>query len=547
MKSEPDVLIAGAGPTGLTLACGLLANGVTAHVVDKAAGPAGTSRALGLQPRGIEVVARLGALNRLAERALQVEQIIVHINGKHAASVRVGQRTALVTRPGLVISQADVEAELRRRVTELGGQIVWGREVAAAEQDSHGVTVTLADGGQSRAGWLVGCDGAHSRVRELAGVAFPGAPLAERFLLADVHADLPLARDSIHVWLAGDSVFGAFPLPGHDLWRLMAPTADPGTEADRPSGEAVLAELARRLGEQTGCDPSLIRDPEWVTSFRIHRRLADTYRNGRILLAGDAAHVHSPFGGQGMNTGIGDAENLAWKLAMVVNATAEQELLDSYEAERRPIAANVLKSTGAAGNLILGNHIFTRQLRDRIVIPLMNNASIQRRVWENVSQLKVTYRNGPLGHEGRRWFSGQGPLPGDRVPDIECVRAEGGGRTTLHAELGNKWALVMPGRTPSDEYAAVVAKRLGDEGMVTVVADQDANLVIPGRTVSDEYAAVVAKRLGDDGVITLVADHDAGGEIRLVRPDAHLGWRGRADPDALDRWLTAMARQGRAG
>jgi 4,5-epoxidase len=310
----------------------------------------------------------------------------VHINGKHAASVRVGQRTALVTRPGLVISQAEVEAALRRRVTELGGEIVWGREVTAAEQDSDGVTVSLADGGRSRAGWLVGCDGAHSRVRELAGVGFPGAPLAERFLLVDAHADLPLSRHSIYAWLAGDSVFGAFPLPGKDVWRLMAPAAD--ADANLVTDEAVLAEIARLLGERTGCDPSLIRDPEWVTSFRVHRRLADTYRNGRIVLAGDAAHVHSPFGGQGMNTGIGDAENLAWKLAMVVDGTAEHALLDSYEAERRPIAANVLKSTGAAGNLILGNHIVARLLRDRLFVPLMNTAAMQRRVWEGLSQLR---------------------------------------------------------------------------------------------------------------------------------------------------------------
>jgi hypothetical protein len=343
MRSEPEVLIVGAGPTGLTLAGGLLANGVAARVVDKAVAPAGTSRALGLQPRGIEVVDRLGALNDLPERALQVERIVVHINGKQAASVRVGQRTALVTRPSLTISQAIVEAALRRRVTELDGQIEWGQEVAAAEQDSHGVTVRFADGDQRRVGWLVGCDGAHSRVRELAGVGFPGVPLAERFLLVDAHADLPLSRRTIYVWLDADTVFGAFPLPGQDL-----------------------------------------------------------------------------------------------------------------------------------------------------------------------SQLKVTYRHGPLGHQGRRWFSGRGPLPGDRVPDIECVRAEGGGHTTLHAELGNKWALVMP-----------------------------------GPMVSDEYAAVVAKRLGDHAMIMLVADHDANREIMLVCPDAHLGWRGRAGPDALDRWLTAVVRQGR--
>ncbi len=502
MKSDPDVLIAGAGPTGLALACGLLANGVAVRVVDKAFRPAETSRALGLQPRGIEVIERLGALNGLPERALQVERIVVHINGKQAASVSVGRRTSLVTRPGLVISQAEVEAELRRRVSELGGEIVWGREVTAAKQDAHGVRVGLADGGQSRVGWLVGCDGAHSRVRDLAGVGFPGAPLAERFLLVDAHADLPLSRQSIYVWLAGTSVFGAFPLPGEDLWRLMAPAADPGSEADLVTDDVVLAEVARLLAERTGCDRSLIRDPEWITSFRVHRRLADTYRTGRILLAGDAAHVHSPFGGQGMNTGIGDAENLAWKLAMVVTGTAAPALLDSYEAERRPIATDVLKWTGGAGNLILGEHVFARLLRDRVIVPLMNTASMQRRVWETVSQLKVTYRDGPLGRRARRLFSVQAPLPGDRVPDIECVRADGGVRTTLHAELGKRWALVMPRRMASDECAAVAAERLGNDGVATLVADD--------------------------------------GELMLVRPDAHLGWRGPADPDALDRWLAAV-------
>jgi aromatic ring hydroxylase-like protein len=163
--------------------------------------------------------------------------------------------------------------------------------------------------------------------------------------------------------------------------------------------------------------------------------------------------------------------------------------------------------------IILGNHVSARLLRDRVVIPLMNKASMQRRVWEGVSQLKVSYRYGPLGSQARKWFSGQGPLPGDRVPDIQCVRARDGGQTTLHAELGNTWALVMP-----------------------------------GRTVSEEYAAVAAKRLGDDGMITLVADHDStNGEMMLVRPDAHLGWRGRADPDALNRWLAAVTRQGKAG
>jgi 4,5-epoxidase len=505
MSAQVDVLIAGAGPTGLALACGLLANGITVRVVDKAGAPAGTSRALGLQPRGIEVVDRLGALEGLPERALQVDQIVAHINGKHAANVRIGQRTALVTRPGLVISQAEVEAGLRRRVEELGGGVEWGRELVDASQDAHGVSATPADGKTMRAGWLVGCDGAHSRVRDLAGVGFQGVPLPEHFLLADVHADLPLSRHSIYVWLAGDTVFGAFPLPGRDLWRLMAPAT-----SDAADEHSVLAQIGRLFEERTGHPASVIRDPEWITSFRLHRRLADSYRDRRILLAGDAAHIFSPFGGQGMNTGIGDAENLAWKLALVINGTAELDLLDTYEGERRPIIGGLVKSTSAISKLMLGNHLLARLMRDRVVIPLMNRPGLQRRLWENLSQLKVSYRNGPLARQASYRAFSRETRPGDRIADVECMRADGS-RTHMHAELGSHWALIGPRGTAGAEYAAVAAKRLG-AGAVTVVKPHQNDV----------------------------------GDVMLVRPDAHLGWRGQ-DPGALDAWLACALGHGRAG
>lgn len=207
----------------------------------------------------------------------------------------------------------------------------------------------------------------------------------------------------------------------------MVPTVDPGTEADPMTDEAVLAEVAAQLGERTGCDPALLGAPEWVTSFRIHRRLADSYRTGRILLAGDAAHVHSPFGGQGMNTGIGDAENLAWKLAMVANRTADPALLDSYEGERRPIAAKAVRSTGAASNLVLGNHVVTFLLRDWVVVPLMNTASMQRRVWKYLSQLKVTTGTVPWAARGADGSPARGrcPATGSRTSAVSGPTAAG--------------------------------------------------------------------------------------------------------------------------
>ncbi|HWO59606.1 MAG TPA: FAD-dependent monooxygenase [Umezawaea sp.] len=480
-----DITVVGAGPTGLVLACGLLGAELRVRVVDGADGPAVTSRALGLQPRGAEVLDRLGALGDLPERSIGIARIALHVNGKPLGELKVGQVTKLVKRRGLMISQAEVEGELRRRLAELGGAVEWGTRVVALDQDEHGVRLTTADGRESRTDWVVGCDGAHSVVRKAAGIGFPGAPLVERFLLADVHADLPLAHDAVAVWLSGEDMLAAFPLPG-GVWRLMAPAP-----AGFPDDGDIAAVMAGLLRDRAALPDVEVTSTAWTSSFRFHRRLADTYRAGRVLLAGDAAHIHSPFGGQGMNTGLGDAENLAWKLALVASGHAEASLLDTYEAERRPVAEGVLSSTSGMTRLIVGESPLARVLRDHVLVPMMNRGFVQKAIWEKSSQLKVTYRGGPLGG-GHRF---EGPRPGDRVPDRPCVRADGT-TTRLHAELGSRWVL------------------LGGA----------------------EHALVARKRLGEDRVTVL----PTGGDTELIRPDGHLAWRGRGGPDALDSWLTGI-------
>lgn len=480
-----DITVVGAGPTGLVLACGLLGAGIPVRVVDGADGPAVTSRALGLQPRGTEVLDRLGALGDLPDRSVGIGRIAIHVNGKPLGELKVGQVTKLVRRRGLLISQAEIEGQLRRRFAELGGVIEWGTSLVSLEQDGSGVRFTTTGGRESRTDWLVGCDGAHSAVRKAAGIGFPGAPLVERFLLADVHADLALERDAVTVWLSGEDLLAAFPLPG-GVWRLMAPA--PTGFADDGDIAATMADLLR---DRAGLRDAAVTSTAWTSSFRFHRRLAEHYRAGRVLLAGDAAHIHSPFGGQGMNTGLGDAENLAWKLALVASGHAESSLLDTYEAERRPIAEGVLSSTSGMTKLMVGESAPARLLRDHVVVPMMNRGFVQKAIVEKSSQLKVTYRGGPLG--GHRF--GRGPRPGDRVPDRPCTRPDGT-TTRLHAELGFRWVL------------------LGDE----------------------ECAAVARKRLGDERVTVLPTD----GDTLLIRPDGHLGWRGHEAPDALDSWLTGI-------
>ena len=464
------------------------------RVVDSAAGPATTSRALGLQPRGIEVLDRLDALDDLPARSIAMRQVAVHVGGREIGRLAVGAPTRLVQRPGLVVSQAEIESGLRRRLAQLDGAVEWGHglhDVDLAETNT--ATATLDDGEIVHASWVVGCDGAHSRVRKSAGIGFPGVPLVERFLIADVHAELPLARDSVSVWLDGEDMVAAFPLPGTDLWRLMAPAPDPYGET---SPDAVLAQLTEMLALRSGIDACTVEEALWTSTFRFHRRLADTYRTGRVLLAGDAAHIHSPFGGQGLNTGLGDAENLAWKLVLVAAGRAAPALLDTYEAERRPVAQEVLASTSGMTRVLLGGSRGARLVRDHVLVPLLNLPPVQRLIWEQASQLRISYHGGPLG--GR---SVRRPRPGDRVPDLACLRPDGD-PTRLHAELGRGW--------------------------VVLAADP---------AVREQCADVAAQRLGADAVAPLAPVSGAPRDALLVRPDAHLAWRG-TDPAAVRRWLT---------
>lgn len=494
-----DVLVAGAGTTGLTLACGLLMSGVRVRVIDRAAGPAVTSRALVLQARGAEVLDRLGALGDLRQRAIPIQRITAYARSRRPATIRIGDFSA-AARP-LVVSQAEIEAVLRDRLAELGGGVEWDTELVDADQDGSGVTARLTGQDDVRVGWLAGCDGAHSRVRKLAGIEFPGAPVAERFLLADAYLDWDTGRDGTLAWLHRDGVLAAFPLPddtgGGTLWRLLADLA-PGPDLD---GQAALDECRRLLADRAGRTDVTIRGARWTSTFRIQRRLAEAYRNGRLLLAGDAAHIHSPVGGQGMNVGIGDAENLAWKLAAVINGQAAEPFLDTFQAERRPVAAGVLSTTTNATRVLLGGGRLTRLLRDRVAVPLAGLPPVQRRGAAIASQLGVSYRRGPLGSRqpGRPYWPGTGLRPGDRVPDVTCFRADGRG-TRLYAELGGHWALLH--------------------------ADGE------GR----DCAAVIREHLGDR-LTTLTAPDQRRGELLLIRPDAHLAWRGRPAPEKTGTWL----------
>ncbi|MFC0623632.1 FAD-dependent oxidoreductase [Kribbella deserti] len=492
-----DVLVVGAGPTGLALAVGLAAQQVEVMVVDRADGPSTTSRANILHARGVEVLERLGAMGQLRDHSLAPVGMRMHVQSRPIATMRFAPDEREPTQ-ALFVSQARIEEQLRRRFAELGGQVGQNRTVTGVAQDADKVTVTFADGQQIRAGWVVGCDGARSTVRGAAGIDFAGVPVVEQFLLADVRADWDRDRTVSAGFFHRDGLLLAIPMRAadgkDDLWRLMADVPP----VDRRLDDAdIVARFEELLPQRAGENDVHIRETSWTSVFRIQRRLAAEYRRGRILLAGDAAHIHSPIGGQGMNTGIGDAENLAWKLAMVVRGKADHALLDTYAAERRPLATEVLRTTTANTKILVGESPLARFVRDRIFVPLLNSSRVQRQATRTASQLWVSYRRGPLGGRGPR------PRPGDRVPDRACVRADGSA-TRLHAELLPAWVLLA---RPGTDLTALV------------------------------------EVLGPD--IAILYDEAAPSSPLLIRPDGHLAWRGN-DPGALRRWLagTLHARMG---
>mgnify|MGYP005811221939 CR=1 FL=1 len=334
---DTDVLVIGAGPTGLTLAATLLSRGIRVAVVDKLAEGANTSRAAAVNARTLEVLEELDVARRMVKAGLIAPRFTMRQGRRILMPVDFSQLPT--DHPyTLMLSQADTERLLLERLQELGGDVVRPKALSRISQDANGVTATFDDGDTIRAGYAVGADGMNSTVRTQAGIGFAGGEFAESFTLADVRVTGEAPRDEVILFYAKDGLTVLAPLPG-DIFRVVAPTAD---APQLPSAQGVQALLD---GRGFGPGQTVVTELVWGSRFHIHHRVADTYRAGRLLLAGDAAHVHSPAGGQGMNLGITDAVALAGALAAVLRGGPDAAL-DAYSAAQRRRAERVLKLTG---------------------------------------------------------------------------------------------------------------------------------------------------------------------------------------------------------
>jgi 2-polyprenyl-6-methoxyphenol hydroxylase-like FAD-dependent oxidoreductase len=333
---DTDVLIVGAGPSGLTLAASLVKKGVTTTVVDRQPAGANTSRAAVVNARTLEVLDDLDVARRLVKEGIQAPRFSIRDRARTLIPIDFSELPTDYPY-SLMVPQSTTEKLLLDRLVELGGSVIRPKTLTSITQDADGVTATFDDGDVIRARYAVGADGIHSTVRDQAGIGFEGGVYGESFTLADVRLSGEAPVDEVILFWAKAGLTVVAPLPG-DIFRIVAPVADAPEE---PS-----AAFIQQILDHRGSGPGrmVVTDVIWGSRFRIHHRVADTYRAGRLLLSGDAAHVHSPAGGQGMNLGIQDAVALADALARVL-AGEPNSVLDDYSEARRPIAQQVVEMT----------------------------------------------------------------------------------------------------------------------------------------------------------------------------------------------------------
>lgn len=484
MTTDTEVLVVGAGPTGLMAAVELLRQGVRCRIIDKAAHGSPTSKALGVQARTLEYFDRLGVASKAVEAGLPMHGIRMFSDRKPVFQFDFDA----IHSPYnfiLIYPQSATENLLREHIQRQGVAVEYSTELTSFTQDPSGVQAQLNRAGDQQtitASWLLGCDGAHSIVRHCAQIPFEGHAFEGVFTLADLKLDWDGPRDRPSVYLHSGRIAALFPMKG-DLWRLIIEPHVAETTA-----EPTIQEFQRALDEW-GPPGAKAHDAIWMSRFKVSQRQVSAYRKGRVLLAGDAAHIHSPIGGQGMNTGIQDVVNLAWKLALELQGHAAPALLDSYDAERRLVGQRLLRATEFATSAVMSENRLVESVRNTIAHVLLSFGFVRERMQQAISQTGVNYRNSPIVREAAP--HDPEPKAGDRAPEMPS---------------GSKHLLLC----------ASAANPVTD-------------------AARESYAAHIEIKISSD---TSKSD-----TILLIRPDGYVGLRCRdGDVDSLNSYMSGIVR-----
>jgi 2-polyprenyl-6-methoxyphenol hydroxylase-like FAD-dependent oxidoreductase len=553
--TETAVLIVGAGPVGLTAAAALAHLGIACRVIDKNPQPVAESRALGVQARTLELLERLGLVEPFLAEGVIAQHGRIHLDGQE--KIRLDFSHLESPYPCvLLLEQSRTERILGQHVASQGVAIDRSTELLALLQDPAGVNCRLrrADGREEtcRAQYVLGCDGAHSAVRKQVGLEFAGEAFPGAFLLADVHLGCNWPHDEVRVYTGQRGFLAAFPISG-SRWRIVSRLPD---EIEPPAQATI--ELLSKLCAEQGPPDMRPHDPLWLNIFRISSRVVARFREGRVFLAGDAAHIHSPAGGQGMNTGMQDALNLTWKLALTLRGRGGQRLLDSYDAERRPNAEQLVRATERATRAMTGHGVAATVLRHGALTLLGKLEFVRERIATEMSELEIHYRQSPICGEHtqglQEWLHGEddaphprikdcldfagGPHPGDRAPDAEGLcRSPGDSR-----RLFQEWRKDLRHQLLIFAGLSFQRRRLAQlEAFVQQVNSAGTGLInatlircglgkpMPGRVLYDTQA-LAHSRYG--------ARQEC---LYLVRPDGYVGFRSQpVDLPALERHLRGL-------
>jgi 2-polyprenyl-6-methoxyphenol hydroxylase-like FAD-dependent oxidoreductase len=431
-NKQAQVLVVGSGPVGLTTALGLTLRGVCCRIIDKEKLPTDKSKAIVIHARTLEMLEGMGVV----EQFLKIGHKVNATNFLHGDQLLVHLKFEDMEGPyrfALMIPQSETERLLTEALAKHGVNIERETELLGLEQSDGDVTARLrklnGEEEQFSCDWLLGCDGAHSTTRHALNMKFEGVTYEESFATADVHLSWDNSEDELFGWVHEDGVIFFFPLGGH-RYRIIA---------DGPlhrTGDPLTIEEMQELVTKRGPANAALSDPVWLTWFTINRRSANNYRKGRVFLIGDAAHIHSPALGQGMNTGMQDALNLVWKLDLVCKELAAPSLLDTYQEERHPVGQDLLKLTDAATKMVTTHNPIAQAIRNKLIPLFAGQAVVQHQAWKTLSMQGVNCRKSSLvGHSENpgmalidppAWHDyTHGPAPGDRAPDGDVAYFDG--------------------------------------------------------------------------------------------------------------------------